>query len=114
MLDVYVRFVIEGYLFLLVLTLTEIYRMKFGTSNQIISYVLSVIILGLLIDFFVLVVYQWKSSNRGIETKSHKYFKELFASTKDNKYSRAYTILFIGRLEFLFSLNPIASLNHFF
>ena len=116
----YLRLIMEAYQFLLIWSTYEIHSFKTSTSSEIASLVIAILVFVVWIVFtkfvFVLTLKQiYLSPN---ESKS--YFDEIFDGTKDTKYSKYYSFMFIMRkaliimfMLFLPSLNIIIKVGFF-
>ena len=95
--DIYIRLMIEAYLFLTLSSITEIYKSKLSNSEEILSYTMSILIFGLSIAFTVITFLQWKKSRKPETFSKQFYFKELFMGVKDNWLARSYTLMFLSK-----------------
>ena len=95
--DIYIRLMIEAYLFLTLSSITEIYKSKLSNSEEILSYTMSILIFGLSIAFIVITFWQWKKSRKPETLSKQFYFKELFMGVKDNWLARSYTLMFLSK-----------------
>ena len=92
--NIYLRTLVEGFLFLYLSTLHEIYLSDFNKSGRILSFVLGVLIYIMLLALSLFVIYQWyKSLNSNFDIEKSK-FSELFEGLKETKWGKLFHTVF--------------------
>ena len=116
----YLRLIMQAYQFLLICSVDEIHSFKTSTSSEISSLAIAILVFVVWVMFtkFVLVLtfkQIYLSPNKSIS-----YFDEIFNGTKDTKYSKYYSFMFIMRktliimfMLFLPNLNIIIKVGFF-
>lgn len=84
----YVRYIIEAYIILVLGSVNEIYLMKFETAKNSISFVISVIIVGILLFLLALSYFVGKNAAKEDFDKEKTNFGEIIEGTKTNKLGR--------------------------
>ena len=116
----YLRLMMEAYQFLLIWSVDEIHSFKTSTSSEISSLAIAILVFVIWVMFakFVLVLTIKQIYLSPNESKSN--FDEIFDGTKDTKYSKYYSFMFIMRkaliimfMLFLPSLNIIIKVGFF-
>ena len=110
--NIYARSLIEGYLFLYLSTIHEIYLADFTHGPRIVSYVFGIFIYITLIFLAGFVVYQWhKSLDSNFDIEKCK-FAELFEGLKENKCGKFFHAVFIFRRVLSASWIVLAQFNN--
>ena len=116
----YLRLIMQAYQFLLICSVDEIHLFRTSTSSEISSLVIAILVFVFWVMFakFVLVLTFKQIYLSPNESKS--YFEEIFNGTKDTKFSKYYSFMFIMRkaliimfMLFLPSLNIIIKVGFF-
>ena len=95
--DIYIRLTIEAYLFLTLSSITEIHKCKLSNNEMILSYMMSIVIFGLSIGFWIITFWQLKKSKQTENFRKQYYFKELFMGVKNRWKARSYTLMFLSK-----------------
>ena len=97
----YLRLILEAYQFLLIWSTDEIHFFKTSTNSEITSLAISLLVFIILNIFtvfiFVLSIKQIYKGTAESSDNSQTYFDEIFDGTKDTKYSKFYSFMFILR-----------------
>ena len=100
-LCLYIRLMMEAYQFLLIWSTDEIHSFKTSTNSEITSLAIAILFFIILIAFtvfvLVLTIKQIYKGTTESSDNSQSYFDEIFDGTKDTKYSRFYSFMFIMR-----------------
>jgi ABC-type siderophore export system fused ATPase/permease subunit len=84
----YVRYIIEAYIILVLGSVDEIYLMNFGSAKSAISFVISVLIVGVLIFLLVWAFFMGKKASKEDFDMEKTNFGEIVEGTKNNKLGR--------------------------
>jgi hypothetical protein len=84
----YVRYIIEAYIILVLGSVDEIYQMNFGSAKSAISFVISVLIVGVLIFLLVWAFFMGKKASKEDFDMEKTNFGEIVEGTKNNKLGR--------------------------
>jgi hypothetical protein len=93
----YITALLETYLLIMFVVMNEISENSDETPEKAASLNIAIVILVLLIMFNILVLWQWIKSFWPNQFVKLKYFKILFDGLKNNKWSRAFPLLFLLR-----------------
>jgi succinate dehydrogenase hydrophobic anchor subunit len=94
---IYLRVLIEGFLFLYLSSLSEIYTTDFSSSAKTSSFLTSVIIFVCLWSGFGFISYIWTVSTKRNFDKETSKFGELFEGLKSKKYPHFFQVVFLSR-----------------
>lgn len=94
---VYVRMLLEAYLFLFLSSISEIYDAEFVPGGRILSYIFSILILIVLLAACGFIFYMWKRSIKPNFIVENSKFGELFEGVKKGKYPQLFQFVFVFR-----------------
>ena len=93
--NLYIRFILEVFLFVNLSIVSEFKAFDTGSSLKAISLFLWGIFTVCLIIFWLAVIYQYKKSLFKTKLETFWMTKELFAGIKDNKYAKLNTMVYL-------------------
>jgi hypothetical protein len=96
-LTVYIRLLLEAYLFMLLSGLFEFGYFDFTDASTIVSFLLATPLTVFIVIFSVFLTVHYFQNKRIENDKITKKYQELYASVKDTKIGKAYTFVFILR-----------------
>ena len=94
---VYVRFLYEIYLFLVLASISEINQFENRHVIRRISLLVASIVSLFCVMFMTLSVYQWTKAWNQPDLEEMVYFVEFFAGIKGNRKARSYSLMFLLR-----------------
>ena len=94
---VYIRLLLEAFLFLYLSSIFEVYNLNFKTAAKIISYIFSIFLLIALLMIMASVVILWIISRNDVFNIEISMFRELFEGIKEGKYPRLFQTVFLTR-----------------
>jgi len=89
--------VIESFLLLSLLTVSELYEFNMIKLENKISFGISILFSVFIISALLITFHCWKKVSEGTIEQETSKFKELFAGSKENKLGRLFTFLFLLR-----------------
>jgi hypothetical protein len=96
--DVYVRFICEIYLFLVLTATSELYFYERNENKyKSISWSVAVGVAAFCLTFFVIWIYQMIKLGNNVDLDKVYYFVEFFAGMRGTRHARTYAMLFITR-----------------
>lgn len=96
-LTIYVRIILEAYLFLFLSSVAEVYNANFSSSAKILSYLIAIVLLVSWCGIIYLVIHFWKLSGYSNFDQEKSKFSELFEGLKKTKWARLYYVVFVLR-----------------
>ena len=97
LLAIYIRIIIEAYLYLLLSLVSEVTSFTTFDAAYIVSFVIAVPMLVCTAAFFVFVVVHFIKFRKTELTGANKMFEELYANVKDSQRGRLYMTVFVLR-----------------
>ena len=110
--SIYIRTIMESYLFILLSWISDISYQKLSNNVEIVSFCFSVLLLVLLSAFLFIWTWKiWKIRKNNVPKEI--YFSEFFEGLKQNKKSKWYSIIFmLQRVLSCILLIVFANLNY--
>ena len=93
----YIRLLLENFQYMLLCSISEVYRFDFTIKNRKISSSIAYSFIVAYALFFLFILYQFRATNIMIRRQHYSYSEELFSGLKDSNKARSYTILFTSR-----------------
>lgn len=94
---VYVRMLLEAYLFLFLSVMAEIYDAEFTTGGRVFTYIFSILLLIILLVACGFVFYMWRLSLKPTFDLENSKFGELFDGLKKGKLQQLLQFVFVFR-----------------